>query len=371
MQKQKQLIATNKGNFEVVLSHIDNSFVISVDSLTHASYDILTGLLIDETDIQKVYGWITSGDSYVLSRQRLNAHDWSVLDHQHVCLAEQLIDCDVPEDIAIFLGHLLGDSLVDITFVHELRATGSMIQLDPETKETTLELFGRVAMATNMEFAKHMFRQLRHLQEQRQHLQSVLSLPPEAINALLSVTGESFETSLRLLNELPKDPNIIQAVAEMCSQVPSHSWARIWETATALEYMSKDVLTKLFPNQSEVIADWKQVNVSLKTFPEPQDAYHHANIHWMLAAMGMELYGPKALVTASKTLDSHLLHRFPIRAAVSGDRTPTEQQIQDHYAMQLFRKSLMHILVLAQFSEDVEDMDVSLSLSIAGFDFCD
>lgn len=367
---QKQLIATNEGTFEVTLSNTENSFIIGVDSLTHTSYNILTGLLIDKTDIQKVYGWITSGDSYVLSRQRLNAHNWGELSYQHLCLAEQLIDYDVPEDIAIFLGHLLGDSL-DITFFHELRATGSMIQLDPETKETTLELFGRVAMATNVEFAKHMFKQLRHLPEQRQHLQSVLSLPPDAINALLSVTGESFETSLRLLNELPKDPNIIQAVAEMCSQVSSQSWARIWETATALEYMSKDVLTKLFPNQSEVIADWKQVNVSLKTFPEPQDAYHHANIHWMLAAMGMELYGPKALVTASKTLDSHLLHRFPIRAAVSGDSAPTEQQIQDHYTTQLFRKSLMHILALAQFSEDVEDMDVSLSLSIAGFDFCE
>ena len=370
MDLQKQLIATNKGNFEVVLSHIDDSCIISVDSLTHASYNILTGLLLDETDIQKVYGWITSGDSYVLSRQRLNAHDWSHIDHQHVCLAEQIIDCDVPEDIAIFLGHLLGDSL-DITFFHELRATGSMIQLDPETKETTLELFGRVAMATDVEFAKHMFKQLRHLPEQRQHLQTVLFLPPEAINALLFVTGDSFETSLRLLNELPKDPNIIQAVAEMCSQVPSHSWAQIWETATALEYMSKDVLTKLFPNQWEAIVDWKETNISLKTFPESQDAYHHSNIHWMLAAMGMELYGPKALVAASKTLDSHLLHRFPIRAAVSGDRTPTEQQIQDYTTTLTLRKSLMHVLALAQFSEEVEDMDVSLSLSIAGFDFCD
>lgn len=370
MDLQKQLIVTDGGTFEVTLTtNMENSFVIHVASLTHASYDILTGLLIDETDIQKVYGWITSGDSYVLSRQRLNAHDWSGLDHQHVCLAEQLIDYDVSEDIAIFLGHLLGDSL-DISFFNELRATGAMIQLDPETKETTLELFGRVAMATNMEFAKHVFKQLRHLTEQKQHLQTVLFLSPEAIDALLLVAGESFTTSLRLLNELPKDPNIIQVVAEMCSQVPSYSWARIWETATALEYMSKDVLTKLFPNQSEVIADWKQVNVSLKTFPEPQDAYHHANIHWMLAAMGMELYGPKALVAASKTLDSHLLHRFPIRT-VWGDKTPTEQQIQDHYAMQLFRKSLMHILALAQFSEEAEDMDVSLSLSIAGFDFCD
>ena len=369
MDLQKQLIATNKGNFEVVLSHVDDSCIISVDSLTHASYNILTGLLMDETDIQKVYGWIASGDGYVLSRQRLNAHDWGDLDHQHVCLAEKLIDCDVPEDIAIFLGHLLGDSL-DITFVHELRTTGTMIQLDPETKETTLELFGRVSMATSMEFAKHMFKQLRHLPEQRQHLQTVLFLPPEAINALLSVAGESFETSLRLLNELPKDPNTIQIVAEMCSQVPSQSWSRIGETAAAFENMSVDVLTKLFPNQWEAIVAWKQANVSLKTFPESRDAHNHSNIHWMLAAMGMELYGPKALVAASKTLDSHLLHRFPIRT-VQGDKTPTEQQIQDHYAMQLFRKSLMHILTLAQFSEEVEDMDVSLSLSIAGFDFCD
>ena len=86
--------------------------------------------------------------------------------------------------------------------------------------------------------------------------------------------------------------------------------------------------------------------------------------------MGMELYGPKTLVAASKTLDSHLWQRFPIRA-VLGDRTPTEQQIQDHSTMLLFRKSLMHVLALAQFSVDVEDMDVSLSLSIAGFDFCD
>lgn len=369
MDLQKQLIVTDGGTFEVTLTtNMENSFVIHVASLTHASYDILTGLLIDETDIQKVYGWITSGDSYVLSRQRLNAHDWSGLDHQHVCLAEQLIDYDVPEDIAIFLGHLLGDSL-DITFVHELRTTGTMIQLDPETKETTLELFGRVAMATNMKFAKHVFKQLRHLTEQKQHLQTVLFLSPEAIDALLSVAGESFETSLRLLNNLPKDPNIIQVVAEMCSQIPSHSWARIGETATALEYMSKDVLTKLFPNQWEAIVDWKETNISLKTFPESQDAYHHSNIHWMLAAMGMELYGPKALVAASKTLDSHLWQRFPIRA-VLGDRTPTEQQIQDHSTMLLFRKSLMHVLALAQ-CEDTEDMDVSLSLSIAGFDFCD
>ena len=79
MQKQKQLIATNEGNFEVVLFHIDNSFVIHIASLTYASYDILTGLLLDETDIQQIYGWITSGDSYVLSRQRLNAHNWGEL----------------------------------------------------------------------------------------------------------------------------------------------------------------------------------------------------------------------------------------------------------------------------------------------------
>lgn len=177
-------------------NYIKNNNRNSAPLMSHSVF--LDKFFMDE-DAEKFFNTVTNDDFFLsfLYRDEMRINNVEFLFEYFDCV-EKIVEQGLPESIA-YVFSLLTDG--NYSVFEELLNTGAAIQVNNDTKETSIEIFARIYQKFGVDVVKRVFTIFgSSIQEQKRFLPAILKMNKASAESLVNVSEEIFIYILNVLS---------------------------------------------------------------------------------------------------------------------------------------------------------------------------
>jgi len=350
------------GIYIASLSSPENSdHEFAVESYRHNRLGSVTldSILLDQKAVSEFFETVTADDFFLSMLKRNSFSNELSLSTNHFETAEKISAQGVPSSLGFSFSALTDGNYEAF---EALLNTNAAIQMDNETTNNSLEIFARIFSQKGLKVAEKVFTSLGgNIQDQNRFTQTILNLSSNAVKSLLEVPDESFVSALTILsisNLSEEESNII---AELINEFSKRDWVKIGELFTILS----DSTSNLSEMLAEINKDHSRIesDILVEMMKMPLHTNQRTRALWI---------DHETNQNNVKKLIAVIIYKYTAQEITESYEKIVEyaEEHEKNLPISGF-KPINHFSILqfgAILLQNDCDMEVSLSLSMAGFE---
>lgn len=350
------------GTYIASLSSFENSdYEFFIESYRHNRLGSITldSILLDEKAVSEFFETVTADDFFLSMLKRDSFSNKLSLSASHFETAEKISAQGIPASLGFSFSALTDGNYEAF---EALLNTNAAIQMDNETTNNSLEIFARIFSQKGLKVAEKVFTVLGgNIQDQNRFTQTILNLSPNAVKSLLEVPDESFVSALTILsisNLSEEESNII---AELIYGFTKKDWVKIGELFTILSDSASDLsdmLAAINKDRSGIDSD-----ILVEMMKMPLYANQNTRNLWIKNETNQ---------SNVKKLIAVMIYKYTAQEITESYEKIVEYTEEHEKNLPVSGFKAINYFSILQFGaillQNDCDMEVSLSLSMAGFE---